>query len=487
MAIVKIMSAMDQQDMLRGEVPTALVKMGSAGLRGNDLSAFIKRAGHQVADAMQRLTFHSGEVPVHSIALGSGEFYGMNRNGDYFPEEACRKYHKTFEKYARAYRDHENKDPAKSYGIVKLAFYNDPMHRIELIHALNGTKEAAARNGGLVADQELEILNRGGDYDTSMACKVPYDICSGCGNRARTRKEYCTSEAEGGHCKYGGLMNNITLMTKEGKPLYAINDHPLWFDNSKVWRHADRIAMAGLLKAASAISLGGAALAEQMGVTMPWGIALLKPDGAQPYLVKLAGKLAQIEEDLQKNPPRDTLHLAFAGEDGRSTTWSDHGGTFTQALAGLAREKVALPLSGFLELATGSREKAASHLDVVRSRLPGVYTRMVSDGSIEQLTAENPFAVSGHTAVPIRVREWAQKRATDHGLDRAVLLKRAMRASLYERTPVLREPGLEKVAGAAEELARSYAVYKLAFLKTVADHDRDFDYTCAMVVRQNYV
>jgi hypothetical protein len=481
--MIKVMSAQDQSKVLMGEPANRLIKMASGGWSGEDFRALVKRAGHLVADAVKDVKFEKGEVPVHSIALGSGEWYGHNRNGDFFSEDACRKHHKTFEKYARAYRDHENKDPSKSYGTVKLALYNEPMHRIELIIGYNGTKEAAERNGGLVADEELNLLNKGSDFDTSMACKVAYDVCSCCGNRARTRADYCKGTHEGGHCKGGGLKNNMGTVLDDGTQVYAENPHPLWFDNSKVWRHADRIAVAGLLKSAASIPiLGGAALAESLGVTMPWEVAMAGYETA-PYAVRLAVKLASHERALSLVKPRDTLALALAYAP---ASWTNHGGTMQQAITALAHEKIALPLRGFLELVLNEPERAAINLAPTQARLPGVYTRMLEDGSAEKLAYDNPFAVSPRPAPP-RVREWAHKLAADYSLDREHLLRRAMRAGIYRSNPELLALPLVKEAGAAEELARHYAAYKLAFLHSLAGTDPCFELTSTMVVRQNYV
>ena len=215
-----------------------IVKVASGGLRGDDLRSFIKRAGHNFADKVQSIDLSPGEVPVHLIALGATEFYGPNRNGDGFTEATCKKYHDTFRKNARWYRNHKNKDTKKSYGVVKLAHYNDDMKRVELIIALNSNEKAAKHNDGLVANEEMEKLAKGDDIAVSMACRVPFDVCSGCGNRARNRNEYCDSAL----CKYGGLRSNIGAVLEDGHILHADNPDPDFFDISRVFRPADRIA-----------------------------------------------------------------------------------------------------------------------------------------------------------------------------------------------------------------------------------------------------
>ncbi len=247
-----------------GEPNSQLIKVASIGLHGNDLRAFIKTAGHKMALEMQKLSFAPGEVPIHLIAIGATEYYGPNRNGDGFTENCCKSYHDTFVKHARWYHNHQNKDPEKSYGIIKHSSYNDTMHRLELIVALNGTKEAAIRNNGLVASRELQYIASGkDDWGVSMACKVAYDVCSGCGNKARTRADYCTEKT----CKYGGVKDNMLKIAEDGHINYVDNPHPTWFDISDVsdTRPADRIAyvLGPMQKAASSRILTGSDLADK--------------------------------------------------------------------------------------------------------------------------------------------------------------------------------------------------------------------------------
>lgn len=160
-----------------GDVPVALIKRAQDRIGPNDLSSFIKRAGHRLADEMRRLQFAPGEIPIHLIAMGSTEYFSSNRNGDGFKEATLRRDHPSFVKKAYFFRDHCNQDPRRSYGIVKASFYNEDMHRVELICALNGTKEAAERNKGLLADKEMDKLASDREIQVSMATRVPYDVC----------------------------------------------------------------------------------------------------------------------------------------------------------------------------------------------------------------------------------------------------------------------------------------------------------------------
>jgi hypothetical protein len=154
-------------------------------------------------------------------ALSAGEYYGSNRNGDYFPEAALQLYHKTFEALAGIYKHHVNKDPRLSLGKVLFAHYNPTMHRVELIIELDNDR----------AEKIVNALDKGELPAVSMGCRVPYDVCSICGNRAKTRTLYCD------HLKY--QMNNVL---SDGRKVYAVNTMPKFFDISIVTIPADRTA-----------------------------------------------------------------------------------------------------------------------------------------------------------------------------------------------------------------------------------------------------
>ena len=87
------------------EPVAALIKVSSSGIIGQDKREFVKRAGAEFAEKVQHIKFAKDEVPVHLIAIGATEDYGPNRNGDGFTRDCCQKYHGTFEKFARFYRE----------------------------------------------------------------------------------------------------------------------------------------------------------------------------------------------------------------------------------------------------------------------------------------------------------------------------------------------------------------------------------------------
>lgn len=153
-------------------------------------------------------------------ALSAGEYYGSNKNGDYFPEEALKSYHHTFRDGGYVYRHHQNKDPKKSLGKVIFSHYNDVMKRVEIVVAMD-------KNNPGVLDL-LDKLSKGELPKTSMGTRVPYDVCSCCGNRAKTRATYCDH-----------LLYQMNQVLSNGKKVCAINTKPNFFDISLVTIPAD--------------------------------------------------------------------------------------------------------------------------------------------------------------------------------------------------------------------------------------------------------
>lgn len=477
------------------------IKVSSRGLRGADLDAFVKRASVQFIDKLASMRLQSGEVPIHLLAVGAHEYYGSNRNGDAFREAVCREYHPTFQKYARWYRDHDNKDTKKGRGIIKASAYNGDMKRIELLVVLNATKEAADRNNGLVADEEMEKLAKGEDIPVSMACRVSYDECSGCGNKAKSRAAYCGPEM----CKYGGCKDNLAKTFDDGHTLSVFNPDPTFFDISKVFRPAERIAYTlgmaktaadyqTLLKAAAATYGEGRSstmLAEQLGVTPPlWLLA----DGpwTDPRVVgqlKVANQLISIEDRLaeQKCPHPHSRAFLSVVQPPCSDLPDVRRGPFKLAhvVTALAAEKCMLPLDSFLALLTDS-EHVKTAADRVADRLPGVYNRLASDPTLEQELRSNPYVPGG--PAPRRIKHWVLKHAAEWSLDRSSVVQRLQLSTLRHATAPADPRPMAKVATAdsSEELAKQYALYQLGFLQAHAD-DPDAGFMQEMVVRANLV
>jgi hypothetical protein len=199
-----------------------------------DVAGGVTKTAGEALDYIKNVKPVPGKTLVLVLALGAEEAYGPNRNGDGFPEKPVKakdgkgywvepgeelvKHYKTFEN-GHAFQHHVNKDPAKASGKVLKSFWNDKMKRVELLVAIDN-------------DKDPEWVNRLSDGEfpaVSMGCKITHDVCSICGNRAKTRAQYCD------HAKF--QMNNLL---PDGRRVYVHNPSPNFFDISRVFRPADR-------------------------------------------------------------------------------------------------------------------------------------------------------------------------------------------------------------------------------------------------------
>lgn len=171
------------------------------------------------------------------IGVSAREFYGCNNNGDAFDEADLIKTHNRFVDTAHVFMQHVNKDPAKSIGKPVFSWYNDIMHRVELILRID---KNAANSAAIVAK-----IENGDPIFVSMGCTVDYDVCSICGNAAKTRREYCD------HLRY-----NMRKILPDGRQVYALNPNPKFFDISIVARPADPTAFTLDKRASYGVSYG---------------------------------------------------------------------------------------------------------------------------------------------------------------------------------------------------------------------------------------
>lgn len=202
------------------------------------------KTASEASDYIQAVQPKPGTTIVLVLALGAYERYDLNRNGDGFNEfpyrpgmqptcgccradngawlsqdETLPMHYGSFEQHGKVYRHHQNTDPAKACGDVLKAFWNPLMHRVEL---LVGVEDAKA--------PDLTARINDGDYPAvSMGCRIKYDVCTICGHRAPTRKQYCDC-----------LKFQMRQVTKSGLRAGALNPSPRFFDISWVIRPADQ-------------------------------------------------------------------------------------------------------------------------------------------------------------------------------------------------------------------------------------------------------
>jgi hypothetical protein len=284
--------------------------LGAVPLFGPADSAFEKVAAPsllpEVTKYIEGLRPVDDAVYVLVNALGAGEYYGSNINGDHFPEASLlhlpdswtgqpiidkaigKNWAYGFPTFynAHPFAHHRNKDARRAFGEVELATWNPRMRRVELVTRVD--KNKALKFGGIGVWDKLKA---GMFPDVSMGTKVPYDTCSICLDWDRynrgmqkfdpakdkhpgqailalhkqlkaqdgvgikglsvTRKDYCE------HAKT--LMNRIL---PDGRKVFVYNDYPRFFDISFVFIGADKTAKVMVYLSSAKPS---AAVAEDLG------------------------------------------------------------------------------------------------------------------------------------------------------------------------------------------------------------------------------
>ena len=195
-------------------------------------AAWTVKLADEIAKFCSAIEPHPDRRYFVSVALGAGETWGMNKNGDWFPRvglshDCTQKLagdapyrgeygYQTFLKAGR-YRHHANKDPRKSMGKIIYAHWNPRMDRVELVSYIE-----TARAPDVV--ERIDRMEETGEkIATSMGCRVPYDRCSVCDHHAPTVRQYCRH-----------LKTAMGRIHPGGKAVYAINDYPNFFDDSIV-------------------------------------------------------------------------------------------------------------------------------------------------------------------------------------------------------------------------------------------------------------
>ncbi|HUX02942.1 MAG TPA: hypothetical protein VMY35_18440, partial [Phycisphaerae bacterium] len=333
--------------------------------------------------------------------------------------------------------------------------YNPDMRRGELLIKVQNDKWAP----------ELEKMARGEDPPFSMSCKVPYDICSACLNKAPSRAQYCDH-----------LKDEMTHVKEAGHQIFAINDRPCFFDYSGVFRNADRIAF-GLQKVASTGEMPeefipSTMLAEMWGLKVPNSV--LYDSSPRPVQEKLAAmeRLAAMEKQIEAtgrlfNPEVDagTANGSLPEDELdklRSIDWNELMGALSQA-------KICLPMKDFFRLMLGNKyDSYAGELGNAQSLLPGIFSRMLKSGDgVEDVTG-SPAYDPAMSLVPKSIRDVIESVKPGMSLGEGpvgrrlsvTIIRGGGPARLHKAASV--SDGISKTA---QYMAKQYATYQLAFIR----------------------
>jgi hypothetical protein len=288
--------------------------------------------------------------------MGAFEYWGMNVNGDIFPEISLSydlrggdpipvakaledKWLKPFGKHippgnykefghqtfsqALRYRHHANKNREIAYGDIVFVIYNPAMKRVELISRHD--REKAKRVG---AEEIINDLDNGNPRQISMGCKVPFDVCTCCGHISTTPRDYCE------HLRF-----EMGSVRSDGKIVGAVNFFPRFFDLSDVFVPA----------------------AKESGVLMK-----VARDLRAPAVKQAALKAAEVRKEILPNATNTALLRTSASERPLPDSLLDKG-TLSKLLTTLALLGIVLKPEEF-QYSTLSRSGHGDLASRLRSR-----------------------------------------------------------------------------------------------------------------------
>ena len=415
-----------------------IVKVSAKGVLDSKL---IKQA-NLYSQILENYTPSPGKTAVHTIAMTSSDKYGFNRNGDGWTTENLKRDHPTFIKHAKVFRHHNNTASDPSYGIIKASIYNEDMDRVELLLELDDSKCA----------EELSLLEKEGSFPVSMACRIKYDVCSICKNRAKTAAEYCSH-----------VNNSLGQILDDGRAVGVDNPHSTFFDISRVIRPADRVAYT-LRKAASATTTqGGAKLAQELGYTLPMSLLLESMPKDAAERAEILDKLSDMEKRIDgvmtphmstTTPEEKKKNLELAKK------LSSYANSFEldKVMRSLADNSVMLSANEYVTMMTGNPMSSKIAAEV-GSYLTKLYTHVSSFG--EDIVKSSMYT-SADMAVGGKIHDIVCEFIPTRQLDSASF----MHGGIAHDEKVA-SCGIIKVGADAEALAKEYARYQLETLRNV--------------------
>ena len=418
-----------------GEPTSEILKISSRGL---ELGA-IKQA-NLFKKIIENYTLSRDKTAVHTIAMTASDNYGFNRNGDGWTRENLLRDHPTFVKNAKVFRHHRNSPDDPSYGVVKASMYNEDMDRVELLLELDNEK----------CSEELSLLEKEGSFPVSMACRIKFDVCSICENRAKTAAEYC------GHVK-----KSLGQILEDGRMVGVDNPDSTFFDISRVIRPADRVAYT-LRKAASNEVVSGAEFAKELGYSLPFDLLVESMPKNAAERMEILSKLSDMEKRIEgvmkaHSEVPNPLEESDKGSKNLAKKLSAYTTSFyaPQVMRSLADNQVMLSANEYVTMMTGSEPdpKIASEVSVA---LKDIFSQ--SFDMAEEITKTSGYE-SCDLPVTGRIADICRDLAAFRRLDTRTSVARSKRA---ETTPesVTTNPNARKIA-------QEYVKYQLETLRQI--------------------
>ena len=205
---------------------SVIEKMSEARSQQADWQSRVNRIDPRIREWIKTADLdHDRYTYAIVVPLGADESWEETVNGDAFERahlevENDQYGHKTFERFAKAFTHHRNSRPELGYGDHPLMVYNRESDRCEGVWRLDNEKSKKVG-----AWYVLDRIISGRPVEISMGTKVPYDVCSLCGNKAKTPAEYCS------HVKRPGFGH---IDPVSGEKMRVFNPFPRFFDLSAV-------------------------------------------------------------------------------------------------------------------------------------------------------------------------------------------------------------------------------------------------------------
>jgi hypothetical protein len=446
------------------------IKISSRGFLPGDYRKIASEVGdrfiHHVRQIEDQLDQKNCKY-AHVISCGNTEKFGVNRNGDAWAAADLNKDMHTYLKHGKCFRDHRNGKDDLFYGRPKVAFHDDQRGYGRLLCEYFANEKAASEKNARVADLEIEALARDGEIKVSHGTRIGTDSCSICGNRAKTRRDYCESKEAGGKCRLFGCKSGLSKLSDEGELQFVHNDDGnIFYDISSIGlskygsaRQADRIAYAtpfdlAMDKVASTLDYnpGSAFIAEQMNMD-PRHDLLFEASSLSAYQIKLchlATRLAKCDDYEIVDRPSDV-----PGE--LSKLGSEHPTIASGAAAYLVSTKQ-LPGPATFAKAIGADVIDAQKVAELQD---GIYSRLVEHQTITDLVKTSVFCQKPLTDCGISISSSALRPVSQQQI------RRDKQAAVLLDLPAVKLSSHYTQKQAA--IAAQYAALKLAVLSQILD------------------
>lgn len=461
--------------------PSAWTEMGEATVQLlDDRRDFTKVANTIFGAGYDELRPDKDHVGIHLVALGDYEHFGLNRNKDGFTKASCIKYHPTFVKCGHVFEHHKNKDPNAALGTVVKSAYNEHMGRVELL--IHAHREKAA--------EHLEKYERDGEVSFSMACRIPFDVCTKCGSHRKNRKDPNACD----HLKF-----EFGKFASDGTEIGTLNPDPIWFDISFVNRPADRIAWDLKKVASEDDPYMKWAQDLESGLTVPDRFALTSASAVARHahmkgIAAFEQKFAALEQGLTKAADsRDayyaTLKQAGASELSDATVTELRRYAPDQVFRSLAANGVVMSPTSFFKYAFGTDfgEYKDTMPDAIKA-CANVFSTLVKNAECQGVCNNDRYDITDGPQLPVALMRQIKAASAIVGPDMQHRAIYAIPRGLCKKA-VDNSMGISfNTDHASRVLAEEYAAYKVAAVDAVLSRFTsitDTDSVYAVAASQN--